>query len=163
MFAAAPAAAAPILARGGGAAGAPLSHAVKVIEVAKRQGIALADLFAATGVGDTLQPEAVVTAELELKYAGYFERERVQAERLRKMGALALPEHLPYEEMHSLSFESRQKLARVRPATLAQAAGIPGVSPSDLQNLVIEVERRRRMAGMAQGTGAGAGDVSGAS
>jgi len=48
--------------------------------------------------------------------------------------------------MRSLSFEARQKLAALRPATLAQASRIPGVSPSDLQNLVLEIEKRRRLA-----------------
>jgi tRNA uridine 5-carboxymethylaminomethyl modification enzyme len=139
-----PALAEPVLARSGGTAGAPLAHSVKVVDVARRQGVSLAELFAATGAGGELDPEAVITAELELKYAGYFERERLQAERLRRLAELALADDLPYEEMRSLSFESRQKLARVRPATLAQASRIPGVSPSDLQNLVLEVDKRRR-------------------
>ena len=47
--------------------------------------------------------------------------------------------------MRSLSFEARQKLATLRPGTLAQASRIPGVSPSDLQNLVLEIEKRRRL------------------
>jgi tRNA uridine 5-carboxymethylaminomethyl modification enzyme len=101
-------------------------------------------LFDATGVGRDLQVEAVVTAELELKYAGYFSRERDQAAKLRRMGQFALAGDVPYAEMQSLSFESRQKLAAIRPATLAQAARIPGVSPTDLQNLVLEIEKRRR-------------------
>ncbi|HVE78071.1 MAG TPA: hypothetical protein VNA89_04370, partial [Gemmatimonadaceae bacterium] len=50
---------------------------------------------------------------------------------------------LPYESLRSLSFEARQKLAALRPRTLAQASRIPGVSPSDLQNLFLELERRR--------------------
>ena len=133
--------AAPVLAR---AASRPLSHAVRVAELARRQGVALQDLFRTLGVGTALLPDAVVSTELELKYAGYFDRERTQADRLRRMGALPLDSHLPYESMQSLSFEARQKLARLRPRTLAQAAGIPGVSPTDLQNLVIEIERRRR-------------------
>ena len=88
--------------------------------------------------------DAVLTAELELKYAGYFERERAQADRMRKLRDLALPLDLPYGELRSLSTEARQKLEAVRPTTLAQAASVPGVSASDLQNLLIEVERRRR-------------------
>jgi tRNA uridine 5-carboxymethylaminomethyl modification enzyme len=119
---------------------------VKLVEVAKRQGVALAELFRAAGVGGELPAEAVVSAELEIKYEGYFARERVQAERLRRLGAFALAADLPYPEMQSLSFEARQKLAERRPQTLAQAAGIPGVSPTDLQNLVLEVEKRRRLA-----------------
>jgi tRNA uridine 5-carboxymethylaminomethyl modification enzyme len=51
--------------------------------------------------------------------------------------------------MPSLSFEARQKLARLRPRTLAQAAGVPGVSPTDIQNLVIEIEKRRRLAALS--------------
>jgi tRNA uridine 5-carboxymethylaminomethyl modification enzyme len=128
------------------AASAPLSHAVRIAEVAKRQGVTLAALFAATGVGAKLSPEAVVTTELELKYAGYFVRERDQAEKLRRMGQFALSGDLAYAEMTSLSFESRQKLAAIRPATLAQAARIPGVSPTDLQNLILEIEKHRRSA-----------------
>jgi tRNA uridine 5-carboxymethylaminomethyl modification enzyme len=124
---------------------APLAHSVKIAEVAKRQGVALADLFAAVGVGQTLNADAVITAELELKYAGYFVRERDQAAKMRRMGQFALGDGIPYDELHSLSFESRQKLTAIRPSTLAQAARIPGVSPTDLQNLVIELEKRRRL------------------
>lgn len=153
-----PAQADPILAATGGTAGAPLPHAVKLIEVAKRQGVSLAHLFATTGVGDELHEESVITAELELKYAGYFERERQQAARLRKLGEFALADDLPYEDMRSMSVESRQKLAKTRPATLAQASRIPGVSPSDLQNLVLEVEKRRRSRAQMQSERQAAGD-----
>jgi tRNA uridine 5-carboxymethylaminomethyl modification enzyme len=135
--------AAPILEA---ARGSPLAHAVRVADVAKRQGVSLGDLFAATGVGEGIDREALVTAELEIKYAGYFERERTQAEKMRRLGTFALGEDLPYAEMRSLSLEARQKLATLRPLSLAQAARIPGVSPTDLQNLVIEIEKRRRLA-----------------
>jgi tRNA uridine 5-carboxymethylaminomethyl modification enzyme len=141
-----PAQAAPLLAR---ASSRPLEHAVRIAEVARRQGVALLDLFRAVGVALEIPGDAVVSTELELKYAGYFERERTQADRLRRMGAFPLDEHLPYATMQSLSFEARQKLTRLRPSTLAQAAGVPGVSPTDLQNLVIEIEKRRRAAGGA--------------
>jgi tRNA uridine 5-carboxymethylaminomethyl modification enzyme len=124
----------------------PLAHAMRISEVVKRQGVALVDLFAATGVGTDLVSEAVVTTELELKYAGYFERERSQAEKIRRMGEFLLDDSLPYAQMRSLSTEARQKLATMRPRTLAQASRISGISQSDLQNLVIEVERQRRVA-----------------
>jgi tRNA uridine 5-carboxymethylaminomethyl modification enzyme len=117
---------------------------VRIAEVARRQDVSLLELFGAVGVGTELPRDAVVSTELELKYAGYFERERTQAEKLRRMGAFALEESLPYGEMRSLSFEARQKLAALRPRTLAHAASVPGVSPTDLQNLVIEIEKRRR-------------------
>jgi tRNA uridine 5-carboxymethylaminomethyl modification enzyme len=135
--------AAPILEA---ASGSPLAHTVRVAEVAKRQGVSLGDLFTAVGISEEVDREALVTAELEIKYAGYFERERTQAEKMRRLGAFALSDDLPYAEMRSLSFEARQKLAALRPLSLAQAARIPGVSPTDLQNLVIEIEKRRRLA-----------------
>jgi len=81
--------------------------------------------------------------EMELKYEGYLARERERAGALQRQAEFALPADLPYPELASLSFEARQKLERIRPATLAQAGRIPGVSPSDLQNLVMEVRKRR--------------------
>ncbi len=120
-----------------------LPHAMRVAEIAKRQNVSLAALFDATGVGEDLEREALITTELELKYAGYFTRERVQAEKMKRMGDFPLPPALPYEELRSLSTEARQKLGALRPRTLAQASRVPGVSPNDLQNLVLEIERRR--------------------
>jgi len=125
-----------------GTESAPLSQSVKLVELARRPQLALDALFGAAGIGAELSREAVVTADLEIKYAGYFERERVQAGKMKRMGEFRLDAELPYGDMQSLSFEARQKLAALRPATLAQAARVPGVSPSDLQNLVIEIERR---------------------
>jgi tRNA uridine 5-carboxymethylaminomethyl modification enzyme len=128
------------------AGSSPIAHAVKLVELARRQNVALADLFAATHVAADLPHEAIVTAELEIKYEGYFARERAQADRMRRMLEVRLPGDLPYLDMHSLSVEARQKLAALTPATLAQAARIPGVSPNDLQNLLLEIEKRRRPA-----------------
>lgn len=121
-----------------------LPHAVRIVEVARRQDVSLQALFRATTVGTELDDEALITADLEIKYAGYFVRERLQAERMQHMGEFSLDADLAYDEMRSLSFEARQKLTALKPHSLAQASRIPGVSPSDLQNLVIEVERRRR-------------------
>jgi tRNA uridine 5-carboxymethylaminomethyl modification enzyme len=128
------------------AGSAALPHAMRIAEVVKRQGVALADLFAAAGIGEDLVADAVVTTELELKYAGYFDRERTQADKIKRMGEFLLDDALPYAEMRSLSTEARQKLSAIRPRSLAQASRISGVSASDLQNLVIEVERLRRVA-----------------
>jgi tRNA uridine 5-carboxymethylaminomethyl modification enzyme len=138
----------PVLAAAGSA---PLVHAVRISEVARRQHISLGDLFRVMGVGADLPADAVISAELELKYSGYFERERTQADKLRRMGDFPLEAELPYDEMLSLSLEARQKLSRLQPLTLAQAAGAPGVSPTDLQNLVIEIEKRRRVVPSVRG------------
>jgi tRNA uridine 5-carboxymethylaminomethyl modification enzyme len=128
------------------AGSASIQQSVKVIELVKRQDVSLRALLNAAGIGGDVPDDAAITADLEIKYEGYFAREREQADRLRRMGEFGLDADLTYDEMHSLSFEARQKLAAIRPLTLAQASRIPGVSPSDLQNLVLEVGKRRRMA-----------------
>jgi tRNA uridine 5-carboxymethylaminomethyl modification enzyme len=125
---------------------AQLTQPVRIVEVARRQEVPLQELFKAAALGEDIAEEALVTADLEIKYAGYFERERTQADRMRRMGDFSLDADLEYDEMRSLSLEARQKLSHLKPRSLAQASRIPGVSPSDLQNLVIEIERRRRVA-----------------
>ena len=130
----------PLLERVGSS---PVRQSTRVAELARRQDVRLGDLLTADNDSIALDPEALITVELELKYAGYFERERVHADKLKRMSQLALPSDLPYGDFQSLSTEARQKLATRRPTTLAQAASIPGVSQSDLQNLLIELERRR--------------------
>lgn len=122
----------------------PLGQSTRIIEVARRPGVSLSELFQVTSVDGHFSAESLLTADLEIKYSGYFERERAQAERMRAMGETPIPADLPYSSMKSLSHEARQKLAAVQPRTLAQASRIPGVSPSDVQNLVIEIERRPR-------------------
>jgi tRNA uridine 5-carboxymethylaminomethyl modification enzyme len=133
--------AAPVLAA---AHSAPLAQRTRIIDLARRQHVSLDALFSVAGVGADIPRDALVSAELEIKYAGYFARERVDADRMRRMGELRLARDLPYSEMQSLTYEARGKLTALRPATLAQAARIPGVSPNDVQNLVIEMERLKR-------------------
>ena len=111
--------------------------------------MSLAELFAAVDLTEAPTGEAVITAELEIKYAGYFVRERRAADRLHRMGDFVLAPELPYATMKSLSLESRQQLAKRCPSSLAMAARLSGVSPADLQNLVLEVERWRHQRGLA--------------
>lgn len=125
---------------------APIDQPVRLAELAKRQGVELRALFELIGAGTDLPLDAVTSTELEIKYAGYFDRERVQAERLKRLGHVVLAPDLQYAQMRSLTHEARQKLTSLRPQSVAQAARIPGVSPNDVQNLLIEVERHRRVA-----------------
>jgi tRNA uridine 5-carboxymethylaminomethyl modification enzyme len=124
--------------------GATLSESERVAVVAKRPGVSLSALFSAAAAGEGLSPDAVLAAEIEIKYDGYLAREREAAARLAELASFALPVDLPYLELRTLATEARQKLDRVRPASLAQAARIPGVTPSDLHNLVLEATRWRR-------------------
>src|SRR6267154_1884342 len=124
--------------------GTSLSEPERVANLARRPGVSLRALLEAAGVSVTADEAAVVSAGIELKYDGYLAREREAATRLAELASFALPTDLPYEEFKSLATEARQKLDRIRPTSLAQAARIPGVSPSDLHNLVVETTRWRR-------------------
>lgn len=117
----------------------------RVAELARRPKVSLRTLLtAAECVPPELCDDVWRSAEIEIKYAGYLEREREAARRLAELAGFELPADLPYGTLRSLSTEARQKLERVRPESLAQAARIPGVSQSDLQNLVLEVVKLRR-------------------
>src|SRR5213596_1072037 len=124
--------------------GTSLVEGDRIAVIAKRPGVSLAALFAAAGVGADVAADAVVAAEIEIKYDGYLAREREAAARLAELAAFVLPSDLPYLELRTLATEARQKLDRVRPSSLAQAARVPGVTPSDLHNLVLETTRWRR-------------------
>ncbi len=125
---------------------AEVSETRRVADLVRRPAAGLRGLMGLTGFGDGdgFDNDVWMSAEIEIKYAGYLERERAAARKLAEMAGFRLPDRLPYLELKSLSTEARQKLERVQPSSLAQAARIPGVSPSDLQNLVLEVLRRRR-------------------
>lgn len=129
----------PVLERAGGRG---LSEAARVSELVRRPGVSLVEVLRLVGWAGSAEEAA--WGEVELKYEGYLEREQEAAARLREQEGFALPDELPYRTFGSLSYESREKLATRRPATLGQAGRIPGVSPSDLQNLVLEVLKWRR-------------------
>jgi tRNA uridine 5-carboxymethylaminomethyl modification enzyme len=135
-----PVAAAVALANSGGGLAAP----ERIATVAKRPRVSLRSLLEAAGVLAGTSEAAIVTAEIELKYDGYLARERQAAERLAELATFALPLDIPYLDLASLSTEARQKLDRIRPVSLSQASRVPGISPSDLHNLVMETVRWRR-------------------
>jgi tRNA uridine 5-carboxymethylaminomethyl modification enzyme len=127
---------------------------MRAAEAVKRPGVSAREVTAVAGVGVALEgisDETLHGVEVELKYEGYVRRERERATRLRGQAGFALREDLPYREFVTLSHEAREKLLELRPGTLAQAARIPGVSPADLQNLVLEVRRRANSAVRAGG------------
>lgn len=122
-----------------------LTEPTRAVELLKRPKVGAEGLRSAAGVGGEagVETEILAAVEVELKYAGYVQRERDRARRVREQADFELPDDLPYATFETMSFESREKLALVRPATLAQAGRIPGVSPADLQNLILEVRRIR--------------------
>jgi tRNA uridine 5-carboxymethylaminomethyl modification enzyme len=131
------------------AGSSPIREPTRLAALLRRPGVNAELLAAAAGFEPDADDdphavgEVLNALEMELRYAGYLRRDRERASTLRSQGELRLPDDLPYPQLESLSFEARQKLAAIRPATLAQAARVPGVRPTDLQNLVVEVRRRR--------------------
>ena len=122
----------------------PLSEKQPLERLARRPQVSLHELVAAEGPLDDpgYGRDALAVVEMEIKYAGYIRREEERARVLADREHQALPADTPYATFHSLSFEARQKLEAVKPETIGQAGRIPGVSPSDLQNLLVEVRRR---------------------
>ena len=121
---------------------APVSETQRVADLARRPGIPIDSLFRAAGV--EVVDEECRWADIELKYEGYLAREHASARRMSELNDFVLPQMLAYRSFLTLSYEAREKLHRIRPTSLGHASRIPGVSPSDLQNLVIEVLRLRR-------------------
>jgi len=142
-----PAQANPILAP----VGASISAAERAAALVRRPGVSLAALLRAAGVPGVTD-EACQSPEVELKYSGYLTRERETAARLTELDAFPLPPGLGYGELGTISYEAREKLSAVRPVTIGQAGRIPGVSPSDLQNLVAAVIRLRGRASVSRET-----------
>ena len=88
-----------------------------------------------------LSQEIIEQAEIRIKYRGYIEREKYLAEKMQRLENIAIPADFNYEAMQSLTIEARQKLSRIRPTTLGQASRIPGVSPADINVLLIKFGR----------------------
>ena len=85
--------------------------------------------------------EIAEAAEIRMKYKGYIDRERVVAEKMHRLENIKIRGHFNYEELQGLSTECRQKLTKIQPETLAQASRIPGVSPSDINVLLVLMGR----------------------
>lgn len=90
---------------------------------------------------DIRKEETTEAAEICIKYKGYIERERLIADKMHRLENIKIRGHFNYSELHELSTEARQKLERINPETLAQAGRIPGVSPSDINVLLVLMHR----------------------
>ena len=88
-----------------------------------------------------MSAEMIEEAEIQSKYKGYIEREKFIAEKLRRLENIAIPSDFDFHSMNSLTIEARQKLSRIRPTTIGQASRIPGVSPADVNVLLIKFGR----------------------
>ncbi|WP_282053978.1 tRNA uridine-5-carboxymethylaminomethyl(34) synthesis enzyme MnmG [Maribacter luteus] len=90
---------------------------------------------------NNLGREEMEQAEIQIKYAGYIEKEKNNADKLHRLENVKIPENFDYSKLKSLSFEAREKLERIKPVTISQASRISGVSPSDISVLLVYMGR----------------------
>ena len=90
---------------------------------------------------NNITAEIIEQAEIQIKYRGYIEREKLLAEKLRRLENIIIPDGFDFSEMNALTIEARQKLSKIRPHTIGQASRIPGVSPADINVLLIKFGR----------------------
>ncbi len=90
---------------------------------------------------EELSDEIVESCEIQIKYAGYIRREQMEAQKLQRLDQIRIPDSFNYDEIQSLSTEARQKLSRIRPASIGEAQRIPGVSPNDISVLLVLMGR----------------------
>ena len=126
----------------------PIKQKLKLRDIAVRPQVkiydlvpVLEDLNSKIEEIKTRRREIIESAEIEIKYSGYIEREKAIAEKIKRLEDLSIPEWINYNELKSLTFEAREKLTKVRPGTIAQASRIPGVSPADISVLLIKLGR----------------------
>lgn len=92
-------------------------------------------------ISNEIGPEAIEEAEIQIKYKGYIEREKFIAEKLHRLENIRIPANFDFHSMNALTIEARQKLSRIRPETIGQASRVPGVSPADVNVLLIKFGR----------------------
>ena len=125
----------------------PISQGRKIFDFALRNEITLFALiellpkFKRFVKQNNITDEIIEEAEIEIKYSGYIEREKAVAEKLHRLENIAIPTNFDYSQMQSLTIEARQKLEKIRPVTIAQASRIPGVSPADINVLLMRFGR----------------------
>lgn len=126
----------------------PLRGTVRLAELVARPQLnfqnlseVLPALREAIAISPNRQEEIAEAAEIRMKYKGYIARERIFADKMRRLEDIRIAGHFHYAEMHDLSTECRQKLERIQPETLAEASRIPGVSPSDINVLLVLMGR----------------------
>ena len=127
---------------------APLTHGCKLVDLISRPQITIENIApyipafqAALDKIEDRKEEVIEAAEIRIKYKGYIDRERTIADKIHRLESIRIKGKFDYANLQSLSTEARQKLVKIDPETLAQASRIPGVSPSDINVLLVLLGR----------------------
>ena len=125
----------------------PLSEGKKLYDIVLRSNVKIEELRKVSKRLDKyvaeceLSKEVLEQAEIQIKYRGYIEREKYYADKMHRLESIAIPAEFDYGALQSLTIEARQKLSRIRPTTIGQASRIPGVSPADINVLLVKFGR----------------------
>jgi len=125
---------------------APIKQSDKMYKMFSRPNVTLEHMKLLPGVNEYIQKEdldveILEQAEVEIKYSGYIEKEKNNADKLNRLEEIIIPDSFDYNKLKSLSFEAREKLKKIRPTTLSQASRISGVSPSDISVMLVYMGR----------------------
>ncbi len=125
---------------------APITQSVKLIKVASRPQLSFLDLLgipklAAFVEEHGIAKEVIEQVEIHLKYAGYIEKEKSNADKLNRLENVMIPSSFNYDKVKSLSYEAKEKLKKIQPTSISQASRISGVSPSDISVLLVYMGR----------------------
>lgn len=121
--------------------GKPMSQSNKLYYVLSRPEVSIFDLFEQFKFFKSFNRYELEAAEIKIKYRGYIEREELTADRYKRLEYVKIPDDINYSEFLSISTEGRQKLSKIKPSTIGQASRIPGVSPSDINILLVHMGR----------------------
>ncbi len=125
------------------ATGEPVTKESRALELLRRPGLDYATLTAVPGLGPgVVDPAVAQQVEIQTKYAGYLDRQLLEIERLRRHEQQPIPRDMEFDAIHGLSAEVREKLNRVRPASIGQAARIQGVTPAAISLLLVHLKKR---------------------
>lgn len=119
---------------------APINNSVELLTLLRRPEVLYEHIERISPSPVELTEEMKEQVEIQIKYAGYIDKQLQQVEKLRKMEQKKIPDDIVYEEIHGISKEAKQKLAKVRPVSIGQASRISGVSPADLSILLVYLE-----------------------
>jgi len=125
-----------------------ISQKLKAITIASRPQVEIKALLKLLKGGEKLKAvnsirfnEIAESAEIKIKYEGYIQREKIVADKIKRLESLKIPEDINFSELLSISTEARQKLSKIKPANIGQAGRISGVSPSDINILLMYLGR----------------------
>ncbi|MDA9575660.1 tRNA uridine-5-carboxymethylaminomethyl(34) synthesis enzyme MnmG, partial [Flavobacteriaceae bacterium] len=124
----------------------PIKQSDKMFKIFSRPNITINDVRKFEAVEayiqqEDLDDEVIEQAEIQIKYSGYIQKEKNNADKLTRLEYVKIPKNFDYFQVKSMSYEAREKLNAVQPATVAQASRISGVSPNDISVLLVFIGR----------------------